>query len=208
MIPFLRRGAYTVLVNGTPAGFVRSARRQFWFLDARFASGAPDTFTLVRDGELPVKPAWKAQVKASGISFRRGWILSKKGPVPPALIQGRGRLPRTGGMRAGSGAVLQIDPGVVAVWSGRSAGGSTPDVGFGLAYTVGGAVHEVFVPRRGQTDQTEITVDHSRRLSDRDAAEKEFLRVTQGQNLAYADGGLFLATSYAMAQGFWTAFGS
>ena len=204
MIPFVRRGDYEVTVNGSRVGFMRSAQTQLWFLGTSFVGSAPTTFTVRRTGNVTPKPAWKNAVQSRGIAFGIGWILERRGPVPPRLKPGGG-LGGLASIRGGDGSLLQIDPGVVLIWRGGAVRGAVPDVGIGLAFDAGSARTEVFVPVQGQSSNTHITVKHAHRLSDRDAAEQKFRQVAQNQNLDWTGGARFEARRYTTTQSFWSA---
>lgn len=204
MIPFLRRGEYDVFVNGSRVGMMRSAQQQAWFLGPAFAQGAPNTFTVRRTGGVTPKATWKQSVQSRGGAFGVGWVLEPKGPVPPRLTPGGG-LGGVASIRGGSGSNLQIDPGVVLVWSGGSVRGTVPDAGLGVAFDAGGVRNEVFVPYQGQPKRSEITVNQAHRLSNRSLAESKFKELAQNINLDYAAGGRFEAKRYTNVGAFWSA---
>ncbi|HCH66970.1 MAG TPA: hypothetical protein DFR83_29475 [Deltaproteobacteria bacterium] len=203
MIPFVRRGEYEVTVNGSRVGFMRSAQKQMWFLGSQFVGGAPTTFTVRRMGNITSKSVWKNMVQSGGVAFGIGWILERRGPVPPRLKPGGG-LGGLASVRGGGGSLLQIDPGVVLIWRGGSVRGAVPDVGIGLAFDAGSTRNEVFVPYQGQSNNTQITVKHAHRTTDRDAAEQQFRQVAQNQNLDWSSGARFDARRFTSAPSFWS----
>lgn len=211
MRPLIAPGEYDIYVDDTLAGFLWAGPRLAWFLGPPWDSGRPDTFRLSRTGRTSGQAAWKARVRASGLSFARGNLGEPGGDVPAGLRPSgvAFELPILDTNPDDGQGYLQIDPGVIGVWRGGSPRlASTPDHGFGYVATDGPQRFvEAFVPLDGAQAATEVTLKVLVRSHHALDAQRAFRSRTQAAELDFDASQSVSVRDYRLAGAFWRAFG-
>ena len=203
MRSMLRAGQYEVTVNGARAGFVRVGRALLWSLSDPWQGGRPSALSVRRTGPLLDLPDWRQEVARSGLAFRRGLVVTADGGVP-SEARGGGGLMAMGPGGGGGGNILQLDPGVVGLWSGGGGRRSgSPTLGYGYVKGALQGQTEVFVPLRGTSRVEALTVAMLRSVPDATAVARTFQRLTGEVELDYGRGGQWKVVEFTAPQRFW-----
>ena len=201
MQPLITTGTFAVRVAGTETARLRAtADGQQWYLGSQWASGSPDTIELRRTNSVPGNARnWLRRAHAELQPFTRGEICTLEQTFPAYLRNSPSNL--SFGVLDVSNlpavAWMQLDPGVVTVWS-PGYFGERPDIGYGcIEVRANGSRIESWVGLKGVTPQTSVRIERAWRGSSRVQIQARFRELTEGVELAYSSAMRSLPISYS-----------
>ena len=201
MQPLITNGAFAVSVAGTQTGrLLATSERQLWYLGSQWASGSPDTIELTRTTNLTGNPdKWLERAHAALKPLGRGEICALSRSFPNYLRTSQasmdfGILDDSPGLAT---AWMQLDPGVVTVWS-PGFHGDKPDIGYGcIEIRANGSRIESWVALKGVTPKTRVRIERAWRGSNRLKTQARFRALTKDVALDYDSAMRSVPTEYS-----------